>query len=146
MNAKIIPFPKAHAEWVWLDIEVLYAVHDEQLGERQLDRAQHGRRRLDEEEVEDVGQRQQNRLQDQQRNRDDARQHVTVAELAARVDELVTLGVVSSRSDAVRIGLERLLDEHRRRRVAEAIVAAHKAKEKTIQAAITVDVAALRDE
>jgi Arc/MetJ-type ribon-helix-helix transcriptional regulator len=43
-------------------------------------------------------------------------------ELVASVDELVAQGVVESRSDAVRRGLQILIDQHRRRRTAEAIV------------------------
>lgn len=43
-------------------------------------------------------------------------------ELAADVDELVASGVVASRSEAIRIGLERLVDEHRRRQIGEDIV------------------------
>jgi Arc/MetJ-type ribon-helix-helix transcriptional regulator len=43
-------------------------------------------------------------------------------ELAALVDELVAEGVVASRSDAIRRGLEQLIDLHRRQRTAEAIV------------------------
>lgn len=43
-------------------------------------------------------------------------------ELAAEVDALVAAGTVDSRSAAVRIGLERLVDEDRRRAVGEAIV------------------------
>jgi len=35
-------------------------------------------------------------------------------ELVAAVDELVATGAVSSRSQAVRLGLERLVDRHRR--------------------------------
>jgi Arc/MetJ-type ribon-helix-helix transcriptional regulator len=42
--------------------------------------------------------------------------------LAAELDELVTDGVVSNRSEAVRLGLERLVDEHRRRRIGAEIV------------------------
>ncbi len=43
-------------------------------------------------------------------------------ELAAQLDELVADGVFASRSDAVRQGLEELIDRERRRRVGEAIV------------------------
>lgn len=46
-------------------------------------------------------------------------------ELAAAVDELVASGAVSSRSDAIRIGLERLVDEHRRRVIGALIVAGY---------------------
>jgi Arc/MetJ-type ribon-helix-helix transcriptional regulator len=42
--------------------------------------------------------------------------------LASLIDELVAEGVVDSRSDAVRRGLRGLVDQHRRRRTAEAIV------------------------
>lgn len=48
-------------------------------------------------------------------------------ELAADVDDLVASGVVASRSEAIRLGLERLVDEHRRRLYGEAIVAAYTA-------------------
>jgi len=37
--------------------------------------------------------------------------------LVKDVDELVSQGVVASRSDAVRIGLEQLIDRHRRQRI-----------------------------
>lgn len=46
-------------------------------------------------------------------------------ELAAEVDQLVASGVVPSRSAAMRLGLERLVDEHRRRRIGEEIVAGY---------------------
>lgn len=42
-------------------------------------------------------------------------------ELAASVDALVADGTVASRSEAVRIGLEHLVDSHRRRAVGAAI-------------------------
>jgi len=38
------------------------------------------------------------------------------------IDDLVAEGVVASRSDAVRLGLEALIDRQRRRRTAQAIV------------------------
>jgi Arc/MetJ-type ribon-helix-helix transcriptional regulator len=47
-------------------------------------------------------------------------------ELLARVDELVADGVIESRSDAVRIGLRRVVDEYRRQRIADAIVAGYR--------------------
>ena len=43
-------------------------------------------------------------------------------DLASLVDELIVEGVVESRSDAVRQGLHVLIDQHRRRRIAEAII------------------------
>jgi Arc/MetJ-type ribon-helix-helix transcriptional regulator len=46
--------------------------------------------------------------------------------LMAEVDELVAEGVVANRSEAVRLGLERLVDEHQRRRVGALIVAAYR--------------------
>lgn len=52
-------------------------------------------------------------------------------DLAAAVDELVRSAVVESRSDAVRIGLQRLVDEHRRATVGRSIAAAY---ERTPQA------------
>lgn len=46
--------------------------------------------------------------------------------LAAAVDELVAAGLVASRSEAVRVGLERLVDDHRRRRIGAAIVSGYR--------------------
>ncbi len=54
-------------------------------------------------------------------------------ELAAEVDLLITRGVVPSRSEAIRIGLERLVDEHRRRLIGEQIVAGYRAMPQTDQ-------------
>ena len=45
--------------------------------------------------------------------------------LAEDVDQLVAAGVVASLSDAVRRGLEELVDRHRRRQVGEQIVDAY---------------------
>ncbi|MHB1243749.1 MAG: ribbon-helix-helix domain-containing protein [Gaiellaceae bacterium] len=42
--------------------------------------------------------------------------------LAAEIDRLVRDGVVSSRSAAVRLGLEGLVERHRRSRIGQAIV------------------------
>ena len=47
------------------------------------------------------------------------------AELIEALDELVEAGVVASRSDAVRVGLERLIDRHRRDEVGRQIVAGY---------------------
>jgi Arc/MetJ-type ribon-helix-helix transcriptional regulator len=47
--------------------------------------------------------------------------------LAAAVDELVAAGVVRSRSDAVRLGLERLVDRHRRDSIGARIVEGYRA-------------------
>lgn len=46
-------------------------------------------------------------------------------ELCRAVDELVEEGVVASRSEAVRRGLEHLVEEHRRRCIGEQIVAGY---------------------
>lgn len=43
-------------------------------------------------------------------------------DLAAAVDGMVAAGHVQSRSDAVRLGLEQLLDRHRRAQIGEQIV------------------------
>jgi Arc/MetJ-type ribon-helix-helix transcriptional regulator len=43
-------------------------------------------------------------------------------DLVQAIDRLVDEGVVASRSDAVRLALERLVDRERRRRVGESIV------------------------
>lgn len=46
-------------------------------------------------------------------------------QLAAALDELVASGTVTSRSDAVRRGLEQLIDSHRRATVGNDIVAGY---------------------
>lgn len=51
--------------------------------------------------------------------------------LAEEVDELVADGVVQSRSDAVRIGLEWLVERHRRERIGSAIVAGYRRQPQT---------------
>jgi Arc/MetJ-type ribon-helix-helix transcriptional regulator len=48
-------------------------------------------------------------------------------DLAAEVDRLVEEGIVASRSQAVRLGLEILVDRERRRRIAAAIVRGYEA-------------------
>lgn len=48
-------------------------------------------------------------------------------ELAAAVDDLVASGVVSSRSEAVRVGLRALLDRHRRDQIGACIIAGYRA-------------------
>lgn len=52
-------------------------------------------------------------------------------ELAAAVDELVASGAVASRSEAVRVALEQLVDRHRRRTVGEQIAAGYVAMPQT---------------
>jgi Arc/MetJ-type ribon-helix-helix transcriptional regulator len=51
--------------------------------------------------------------------------------LLSDVDALVADGVVGSRSEAVRVGLEDLVDRHRRRQVGDSIVAAYRANPQT---------------
>ena len=46
--------------------------------------------------------------------------------LVERIDELVADGVVASRSEAVRLGLESLLERTRRSRIAAEIVEAYR--------------------
>jgi Arc/MetJ-type ribon-helix-helix transcriptional regulator len=48
------------------------------------------------------------------------------AQLVEAVDALVFAGVVESRSDAVRLGLERLVDRHRRDEIGRQIVEGYK--------------------
>ena len=51
--------------------------------------------------------------------------------LLAQVDELVADGVAGSRSEAVRLGLERLVDQHRRGRIGGLIVDAYRRRPQT---------------
>jgi Arc/MetJ-type ribon-helix-helix transcriptional regulator len=51
--------------------------------------------------------------------------------LVAAIDDLVTAGVVASRSEAVRVGLETLVGEHRKRLVGASIVEAYKRQPQT---------------
>jgi Arc/MetJ-type ribon-helix-helix transcriptional regulator len=51
--------------------------------------------------------------------------------LMAEVDALVAEGVVANRSEAVRLGLEWLVDRHRRRAVGVAIVEAYRRQPQT---------------
>ena len=51
--------------------------------------------------------------------------------IVAQVDALVAEGVVRSRSEAVRIALEKLLEEHRRKRVGQQIVDAYQRQPQT---------------
>jgi Arc/MetJ-type ribon-helix-helix transcriptional regulator len=66
------------------------------------------------------------------------------ADLARDLDALVAEGVVASRSDAVRQALGALIDRHRRRRIAEATVAAYTAQPQTEEELRGVDEAARR--
>jgi Arc/MetJ-type ribon-helix-helix transcriptional regulator len=51
--------------------------------------------------------------------------------LLAEVDALIADGVVSTRSEAVRLGLERLVHQHRRDRVGAQIVDAYRLQPQT---------------
>lgn len=51
--------------------------------------------------------------------------------LMSTVDDLVAAGVVSSRSEAIRIGLQTLVDEHRKRAVGERIASAYRERPQT---------------
>jgi Arc/MetJ-type ribon-helix-helix transcriptional regulator len=51
--------------------------------------------------------------------------------LAGDLDALVADGVVASRSEAVRLGLTRLVEEHRRRQIGDRIVEAYRRQPQT---------------
>ncbi|MGD1059303.1 MAG: ribbon-helix-helix domain-containing protein [Solirubrobacteraceae bacterium] len=61
--------------------------------------------------------------------------------LVAAVDELVDSGVVGNRSEAMRMGLERLVEEHRRRRIGEEIVAGYERQPQTDEELAGLDAA-----
>ncbi|MBA3381987.1 MAG: ribbon-helix-helix protein, CopG family [Actinobacteria bacterium] len=65
-------------------------------------------------------------------------------ELVEQIDALVSEGVVDSRSDAARQALRALVDRHRRRRIAEADIAAYSAQPQTEEELSGVDEAARR--
>ncbi|MCA1844187.1 MAG: ribbon-helix-helix domain-containing protein [Actinobacteria bacterium] len=52
-------------------------------------------------------------------------------ELVAAVDELVAAGVVANRSEAVRLGLKRLVERCRRERVGAEIVEGYRSRPQT---------------
>lgn len=52
-------------------------------------------------------------------------------EFLEAIDELIADGVVASRSEAVRRGLQILIDQSRRRRTAEAIIRGYEASPQT---------------
>jgi Arc/MetJ-type ribon-helix-helix transcriptional regulator len=51
--------------------------------------------------------------------------------LISRVDELVASGIVASRSEAVRLGLERLVERFRRDRIGAEIADAYRRRPQT---------------
>lgn len=65
-------------------------------------------------------------------------------QLSAAIDELIVQGVVKSRSDAVRRGLQVLIDQHRRRHIADAIVRGYESHPQTEEEMGWADEAAIR--
>jgi Arc/MetJ-type ribon-helix-helix transcriptional regulator len=59
--------------------------------------------------------------------------------LVAAIDDLVSAGVVSSRSEAMRIGLEALVEEHRKRIEAQQIAEAYGRHPQTAEELAGVD-------
>jgi Arc/MetJ-type ribon-helix-helix transcriptional regulator len=53
--------------------------------------------------------------------------------MLAAVDDLITAGLVANRSEAVRMGLEQLLDQHRRTSTASQIVASYRERPQSDQ-------------
>jgi Arc/MetJ-type ribon-helix-helix transcriptional regulator len=51
--------------------------------------------------------------------------------LVAEIDDLVATGVLASRSEAMRVGLQELVDRHRRRIVGERITDAYRKRPQT---------------
>lgn len=66
------------------------------------------------------------------------------ADLARSIDRLVAEGVVESRSDAVRKGLHVLIEQARRRSIADAIVAGYLLHPQTEEEAAWADEATVR--
>lgn len=65
-------------------------------------------------------------------------------DLANSIDQLIAEGVVESRSDAVRKGLHALIEQTRRRRTAEAIIAGYTEHPQTDDDVAWVDQATVR--
>jgi Arc/MetJ-type ribon-helix-helix transcriptional regulator len=61
--------------------------------------------------------------------------------LVAEVDHLVATGVVASRSEAMRLGLEGLVEEHRRREIGANIVDAYRRRPQTEEELAGLDAA-----
>jgi metal-responsive CopG/Arc/MetJ family transcriptional regulator len=61
--------------------------------------------------------------------------------LVAEVDHLVAIGVVTSRSEAMRLGLEGLVEEHRRREIGAHIVDAYRRRPQTEEELAGLDAA-----
>jgi Arc/MetJ-type ribon-helix-helix transcriptional regulator len=52
-------------------------------------------------------------------------------QLVEQIDALIAGGVVASRSEAVRLALTRLIDDHRRRQLGNAIVEGYRSRPQT---------------
>ncbi|MEX1005147.1 MAG: ribbon-helix-helix domain-containing protein [Acidimicrobiia bacterium] len=65
-------------------------------------------------------------------------------DLAESIDQLVAEGVVESRSDAVRKGLQALIEQTRRRRTAEAIITGYTDHPQTADEVAWADQATVR--
>lgn len=61
--------------------------------------------------------------------------------LVAEVDRLIADGVAANRSEAVRLALEQLVDEHRRRRIGAQIVEAYRRQPQTDEELAGLDAA-----
>ena len=61
--------------------------------------------------------------------------------LVEQIDNLVASGVVASRSEAVRLGLTRLIDHHRRRQVGAEIVDGYRNRPQTADELAGLDAA-----
>lgn len=59
--------------------------------------------------------------------------------LVAAIDDLVAAGVVASRSEAMRVGLEALVDEHRKRVEGERIADAYRRHPQTAEELAGID-------
>ena len=64
-------------------------------------------------------------------------------DLVAEVDRLVAEGIVASRSDAVRAGLVKLIDDHRRREIGRQIAEGYERQPQTEDELAGADEAAL---
>jgi len=53
--------------------------------------------------------------------------------LAGEVDGLINDGVVANRSEAVRLALERLVDQHQRRQIGDEIATAYRRRPQTAE-------------
>lgn len=65
-------------------------------------------------------------------------------DLAAAVDRLVEDGVVASRSEAVRLGLEQLVDRHRRHEIGMKIATGYRERPQTDAEVAWADESAVR--